>query len=105
MKRILIHLLLLANLYSGLAFAWDTHPEALAGHDVVLVDGVADDDPDHPDGVRHHDDHCCHGAIHLVGILYDTVVLYAQGDREHFLALISALPFLYLTPLLRPPIV
>ena len=104
MKRILVCILLVANLASGLAFAWDTHPEAMVGHDSAAVN-LVDDDHDHPDGDLHHEDHCCHGAAHLMGILISvsTPLIDAQGSYRF--SLMDTLPSLYITPLLRPPIV
>lgn len=105
MKRLLIFFLLFANLYSGLAFAWDTHPEAMVGHDVAKVDLVAGGDHDHPDGGLHHSDHCCHGAAHLVGMLsYNTTPLAEGGRTQLYPPVLVSPPALYITPLLRPPI-
>jgi len=104
MKHILVYILLITNLCSGVAFAWDTHPEAMAGHGSVIVDLVADDH-DHPDEDLHHGDHCCHGAAHLMGIFSDVTTPVVVVDRDHFFALPLASPSLYITPLIRPPIV
>jgi len=105
MKKILICLLLLANLSSGLAFAWDTHPEAMVGHDSAAIELVAGDDHDHPDDDLHHDDHCCHGAAHVVGIVFNQTTQFVASRHNHFSVLSSAPRFLYIAPLLRPPIV
>jgi hypothetical protein len=102
MKRILIYILLVANLASGLAFAWDTHPEA-AGHGSVVIDSVTGDD--HSDGDVHHADHCCHGAAHLMGIFNAVVTPMVKTKDSHVFSLANSLPSLYITPLLRPPIV
>ena len=104
MKRILICLLLLANLSSGLAFAWDTHPEAMVGHDFAAVE-LVDDGHEHPDGDLHHDDHCCHGAAHVVGIVFNQTTPFMASRHDGFIALFQAPAFLYIAPLLRPPIV
>jgi len=103
MKKLFVLIILLANLCSSLAFAWDTHPEATMGHDSVAA-SLVDDDHKHPDGDLHNDDHSCHGAAHLMGI-FTTIsaqILDAQGDYRF--SLMDALPSLYITPLLRPPI-
>lgn len=105
MKRLLVYFLLIANLCSGLAFAWDTHPEAMVGHDTVMVDLVAGVDHDHPDGDLHHGDHCCHGISHLIGMFYDASTPVAVADCNHQSSLVSVSPLPYITPLLRPPIV
>lgn len=105
MKKILITLLLLANLCSGLAFAWDTHPEAVVGHDSAEIDLIVGDDHDHPDGDLHHDDHCCHGASHLVGIVVNHSAQIVAGSHNNFIALSKSFKPLYITPFLRPPIV
>jgi len=104
MKRILVYILLIANLSSGLAFAWDTHPEAMVGHDVSAVE-LIDDDHDHPDGDLHHDDHCCHGAAHLVGIFPTDTIPSVEMEGSYRFSMMETLPSLYITPLIRPPIV
>ena len=104
MKRILICILLVANLTSGLAFAWDTHPEAMVGHDLAAVNMV-DDDHNHPDGDLHHDDHCCHGAAHLMGIFTTVSTPLIEMESTYRFSMMDTLPSLYITPLLRPPIV
>jgi len=101
MKHILVYILLITNLCSGLAFAWDTHPEAAAAHGSVIVD-LAADDHDHPDDDLHH---CSHAASHLMGIFSDVTTPVVMVDRDHFFALPLASPSLYITPLIRPPIV
>lgn len=104
MKRILICILLFANLTSGLAFAWDTHPEAMVGHDFAAVE-LVDDGHDHPEGDLHHDDHCCHGAAHLTGIHSIVSTSDMNMKSGYRVSTIDTLPSLYITPLLRPPIV
>ncbi len=105
MKKILIYVLLLTNLCSGVAFAWDAHPEAVAGHDAVMVDLASDGDHEHPDGDLHHAEHCCHGASHLIGIFITVTTPVMVANRDHSCFLPHTLPPLYITPLLRPPIV
>ena len=104
MKRILICILLVANLASGLAFAWDTHPEAMVGHDFAAVN-LVDDDHNHPDGDLHHDDHCCHGAAHLMGIHSTVSTSDINATNAYRVSTTDTLPSLYISPLLRPPIV
>ena len=104
MKRILISILLVANFASGLAFAWDAHPEAMVGHDSVAVN-LLDGDHDHSDGGIHHDDHCCHGAAHLMGIFTSVSTPIVEMQSTYRFSMIETLPSLYITPLLRPPIV
>jgi hypothetical protein len=105
MKILLIHILLLANLSSGVAFAWDTHPEAIAGHDEVVLELLGGDDHSHPDGDLHHNDHCCHGAAHMMclfnGVTSDNITV----SQDYNLYLASAIPLLYTSQLLRPPTV
>ena len=105
MKKILICLLLLANLSSGLAFAWDSHPEAMVGHDSAAIDLLAGSDHDHPDGDLHHNDHCCHGAAHLVGLIFNQTTPFLASNDDGFIVLTQAPVLLYIAPLLRPPIV
>lgn len=104
MKRILICLLLLANLSSGLVFAWDTHPEAMVGHDFAAVELVGDGH-EHPDGDLHHDDHSCHAAAHLMGIVTTDSTSLIETGKSYRLSMMATLSSLYITPLLRPPIV
>ncbi len=105
MKRALLYLLLAINLCSGIAFAWDSHPEAMVAGDMVAAELLSGGDGDHPDGGDFdHCDHCCHGAAHLIGILCDgdAPLLLNRHEGGPFDPL--ALPSLYITPLLRPPI-
>ena len=102
MKHILAYILLIANLSSGLAFAWDTHPEAMVGHDSAAVN-LVDDDHDHPDGDLHHEDHCCHGAAHLMGIPPVAEHAFENGRQSAFASLNYSLPLPYIAPHLRPP--
>jgi len=104
MKKLLIYLLLLANFCSGLAFALDTHSEAMVGHDVEIVDLASGSDHNHP-GDLHHDDHSCHGVAHLTGVFTSTTALVVLAERDYRSSLVVALPSLYITPLLRPPII
>jgi len=105
MKKILICLLLLANLNTGLAFAWDTHLEAMVGHDSTAIDLLTDADHEHPDGDLHHSDHCCHGAAHLVGLIFNQSTPFVASSHDGFIVLSQAPALLYIAPLLRPPIV
>ncbi len=102
MKKILICLLLLANLSAGLAFAMDNHPEVLVGHDSAALDLLTDQD--YPDGDLHHSDHCCHGAAHLVGLIFNQNTSFVASSDENFTALLQTPTLLYIAPLLRPPI-
>ena len=107
MKKLLTCILLLANFWSGLAFAWDTHPEVTPDHGAVTINLMADaaNDTDHQDGKLFHNDHCSHGAAHLIGILNDMATpLVISGHAHHSFSAL-ALPSLYIAPLLRPPIV
>ena len=104
MKRILIYLMLIANLFTGLAFAWDSHPEAFFGHDAVVV-GLADQHSPSPDGDKHTDHHCCHGAAHLVAIFHNEPSPFLVGDQRNLTALTQSLRPFYIAPHLRPPIV
>ncbi len=107
MKKILICLLLLTNLGTGLAFALDTHPEAMVGHNSTAIDLLTDTDDDHPDpdGDLNHNDHCCHSAAHLVGLIFNQSTPFVASSRGDFVALTQAPTLLYIAPLLRPPIV
>lgn len=105
MNKTLIYLLLLANLCAGTAFAWDTHPEAMLGHDSAAINMMLDEDHSHPDGDLHHEDHCCHGAAHLVGVIFTQTTQFVADSDTDFFALSQPPRFLYIAPLLRPPIV
>ena len=104
MKKLLLCLLLLVHLCSGMAFAWDSHPEAIAGHDAASFDLAADDAGQHPDSDQHHDNHGCHGAAHLTGIVHDTTTPVMAAGRDVYAFPAAAIPFRYLSPHLRPPI-
>ena len=105
MKRLLIYILLLANLCSGLAFAWDTHPEAMVGSDVAAINLAASVDHGDPADDLHHHDHSCHSPAHLVGVFYDATMPVVPTVQDHHTLSHFVLPTLYITPLLRPPIV
>jgi len=110
MKRILIFILLLTSLCSGSAFAWDKHPASMSDHAVaVAMDMAAGLDHDHSDDFSksgpYPDDHCSHGAAHLVGIFYDASLKTLNIDYCYRAVTVVSLPSLYISPLLRPPIV
>ena len=73
---------------------------------VVAMDMVAHDHSSdfHKNGA-YPDDHCGHGAAHLVGIFYDASLKALNIDRSYRAVTVISLPFLYISPLLRPPIV
>ncbi len=104
MKKILTCLLLLANLSTGLAFALDTHPETIGGHDSTAIDLLLDADHEHPDGDQHSSDHSCHGAAHLVGLIFSPSTPFVASSHDDFMALSQTPARLYIAPLLRPPI-
>ncbi len=105
MKKTLITLLMLATIFSGTAFAWDKHPVALAGSDIAIPGLVADVVIHNHSNDVHMDDHCAHGAAHLVGIFFDSALpIVASAPGQHA-ALFTPLASLYISPLLRPPIV
>ncbi len=106
MKKLLICLLLLANLSSGLAFALDNHPEAIAGHNSAAIDLLIEVSSEQPDnGVVHQDDHCCHSAAHLIGLIFNQSSPFMASGHEGFVALSPVLALRYIAPLLRPPII
>ncbi|MBL1275242.1 MAG: hypothetical protein COB30_004075 [Ectothiorhodospiraceae bacterium] len=119
MRRILISLLLLATLCTGSAFAWDKHPAVAFGHDVAVSDVMLSNTPlahTAHDGDTDHgadflkgglltDDHCSHGAAHIVGIFYSISSKTLNIDHSYRALAVVSLPYLYLSPLLRPPIV
>lgn len=74
------------------------------GHDFAAVQ-LVDDGHDHPEGDLHHDDHCCHGAAHLMGIHSIVSTSDMNMKSGYRVSTIDILPSLYITPLLRPPIV
>ncbi|MFV2055501.1 MAG: hypothetical protein ACC707_03495 [Thiohalomonadales bacterium] len=103
-KNLLIYVLLLTTLFSGVAFAWDTDPEAMVGHDQAKIDLLTGDDHNHPEGTTHHNDHCCHGIAHLVGIITQSDLHFFTNNNSKIVNLDSAITSHYLTPFLRPPI-
>ncbi|HHM05608.1 MAG TPA: hypothetical protein ENJ19_07685 [Gammaproteobacteria bacterium] len=105
MKRLLALLLLLANLSAAAAYAWDSHPEAWAGHGPAAVTGMLDGHHLPLPAGTHHGDHCCHGAAHLTGIIaHDTALPVGLCPRLAMSSERCLLPS-YVAPLLRPPIV
>ncbi len=105
MKKILIYLLLLANLSTGFAFSMDAYPEAAADHSLLEINLLADQDHHYASGEPHLDDHSCHGAAHLLGLVSNQPIPLVTHRHEGF-SLLSQTPTpLYVAPLLRPPIV
>lgn len=98
-------MLLFANLFSGMAFALDNDPAAMLGHEVTTINQLLDGDIGHSNEGLFSGDHCSHGAAHLVGIFYNTSLKEAAVDNRHQSVSVTSLAFLYITPLLRPPIV
>jgi len=107
MKKILISLLLLANLMTGLAFALDAHPEAVAGHDVSVIELMSDSDSDpaDADADQGHSDHFCHSTAHMLGLIFNQSTPFVASHHDGFVGLSQAPVLLYIAPLLRPPIV
>jgi hypothetical protein len=105
MKKVLIYMLLLANLFSGMAFALDNDPAALLGHEVTTINQMLNTDFEHPDEGLLNGDHCSHGAAHLVGIFYSSSLKETAVGNNHHSIPLASLAFLYISPLLRPPIV
>ncbi len=99
MKKTLICLLLLAHLFTGLAFALDTHPEVVAGHDSADVALHYDHSGD-----QQYDDHHCHGAAHLVALIFTQSTPFTARSHHDFFVQIKTPLHLYIAPLLRPPI-
>lgn len=104
MKKLLITLLLLTTFCSGTAFAWDKYSTTVASQDAALSSIEADIIHDHASGT-HADDHCAHGAAHLVGIFYNASLPVISAIPNHQNANLVPLASLYISPLLRPPIV
>ncbi len=106
MKYRLLCLLLLANVCTSTVLAWDIHPDALSGHDPIVLDRqpVEPHTHAHTDSERHHANHSCHGAAHLTGCINETATLDVGPHRQRHVSPPVTLPFLYITPHLRPPI-
>lgn len=109
MKRLLITIVIFANLFTGLAFAADMHPEVLANHEQVVADVVDQDSgavqqTGNDSKAAHSCDHCCHGAAHLTGMTYAVIVsLVPRGDSYQPVRVYSLISR-SITPHLRPPI-
>ncbi len=104
MKKVLICLLLLANLSLGLAYAWDVHPGSVVGHDLLSADLSACEKHDHAEGDLHHDNHCGHGSAHLVGLVFTQTAPFSMVSNSDFIVSAQTPRSLYIAPLLRPPI-
>ncbi|MCF6258399.1 MAG: hypothetical protein L3J98_16030 [Gammaproteobacteria bacterium] len=108
MRKFLISILVLMSLCSGSAFAWDKHPASMSNHGVaVAMDMTANHDhsDDFSQNGSYPDDHCSHGAAHLVGIFYDASLKALNIDHSYRAVAVVSFPSLYISPLLRPPIV
>lgn len=75
------------------------------GHDSAAIELLAGSDHDYPDGDLHHSDHCCHGAAHLIGLIFNHTTPFVASSDDGFIVPTQAPAFLYIAPLLRPPIV
>ncbi len=105
MKKFLICLLLFVNLSTGLAFALDRHPEAMLGHDSTVIDLLTETESDHFDGDQCFNDHFCHGAAHMLGLIFSQTTPFVASHHGGFVGLSQVPTHLYIAPLLRPPIV
>lgn len=104
MKRILIYVLLFANLASGIAFAWDAHAGAVLGDEWIGQSVAAGTGDGQPAGDVHEDDHCCHGASHFSGVLADHSASIEASVGVHISQALSVLSSLAISPPRRPPI-
>jgi hypothetical protein len=104
MKKLLMVIIILSHLGLGFAFAWDTHPQAIAGHNPLLSAMNLDIDS-HPSEQCSDANHCCHGIAHLLSLMNqsDFAVLTAQPQR--FLTYREIAKRLSIPPLFKPPIV
>lgn len=106
MKKILVSILLFANLCSGLAFAIDVHHETMMGHNVVDTEmSVLHDHSDHDNEKETIDHHCCHGAAHVIALISPDAHQVFGFSRYQNASLVPVLTSLYIAPLLRPPII
>ncbi len=101
MKRILIYLLLMVHLLTGMAFAMDTHPEAVVGYNPAAIELLAADDCD---GDLYHGDHCGHASAHMVGLILCQTTQLSPSNKQSFFVRLQTPAHLYIAPLLRPPI-
>ncbi len=74
------------------------------GQYATTTELLANSDNDHPDGDLYHSDHCCHGAAHLVGLIFNQTTPLVVNSDDGFVVPTQAPAFLYIAPLLRPPI-
>lgn len=103
MRRTFIYLLLLANLVSGIAFAWDTHPEAVVGeHAGDMLSGL-DSNRGEPTDDAPQGDHCAHGAAHLTGMFYDATTDISCSTSVRLRSPLFVATSRDVSPLLRPP--
>ena len=112
MKKLLIILLLMSHLGASLAFAWDTHPEAIAGHDTLLLNILSDStdwahnsNNDQKQEQGCHADHCCHASVHLLGLVFQSESLIIANLQQLFISYSQSFVAYAIPPLLRPPIV
>ncbi|NOY62334.1 MAG: hypothetical protein GXP10_04125 [Gammaproteobacteria bacterium] len=75
----------------------------MSGYDAAAAELVVTQE--HPGSSLHHGDHCCHGAAHLIAIICNTTESVAVSHQDQYTFSASALPYLYISLLLRPPIV
>lgn len=85
MRKIVSTLLLVTTLFANLSWAADTHAEAYFGHGTEW----SQDKFPVPDGHGNCDDCdcCCHGVVHLMGLVSSTSVVMShmnELDVMHF---------------------
>ena len=93
------------SLCSGSAFAWDKHLASMSNHGVAVAMDMAanhDHSDDFSQNGSYPDDHCSHGAAHLVGG-YDASLKALNIDHSYRAVAVVSFPSLYISLLLRPP--
>ncbi|MEW8050738.1 MAG: hypothetical protein AB2810_05325 [Candidatus Thiodiazotropha endolucinida] len=104
LRRLIILWLILSIHGYGMAVAADAHHEILAEsgmHNHALSDLAG-----HPDNSDHpvDSDHCCHGIIHILGLIESITVPHLELAALPALLHSDEVVSLTLTPRLRPPI-
>ncbi len=106
MKHVLVYLLILVNLASGVALAWDFHAEAGSGEGWNGAEKTAYVDHDQPPlDASEHGQHCSHGAAHFAGVIADGMFAISVSASKNISSPAGMFSSSYLPLLYRPPIV
>jgi len=104
MKNFLIVIIILSHLGLGFAYAWDSHPQAIVGHN-PLLSAMAIDTDTYQNEPCNDANHCCHGFVHLLSLMSLSTFSVLTEQQTSFSAYHQIVTQLTIPPLFKPPIV